>query len=237
MYNTLLQHWTEDDNHDRRPEHINLQFTFPPPKSSHQQLTHLSVFLDFQAHFPATNTHCSVFNMPTALIVAHLPVKSLFLVGNTEATIIGTLTIHQNKAVQCPFPFGRSEHVTYENRMSALIPANSTDHLDYELPTIRQRLLHQPIHMEFQIDNVDRIGVQQTTNERLHGNIQLNLRLQIDRMWMRYRTSVWQQLFVIWMQYLAVLVATVWLAGVMLSVCFSRHWVRSWEVVPWKKLY
>lgn len=175
--------------------------------------------------------------MPTALIIARLPIKSLSLVGNTEATVAGTLHIHQSSTIQCPFPFGRMEHVTFENRMSALIPANSTDHLDYELPTIRQRLLNNPIHMEFQIDNVDHIGVRQTTNDKLNGNIQLNLRLQIDRLWVRYRTNVWQQLFVIWMQYVAVLVATVWLAGVLLSVCFRRHWVRSWEVVPWKKLY
>lgn len=93
-----------------------------------------------------------------------------------------------------------------------------------------------PMHMEFVADLVQ-IAVRPARVADQLGSIVLNLQLNVGPMAVRYATTVWQQLFAVWMQYVAVLAVTVVAARQLLAVAFRRRWVRTWEVVPWKKLY
>lgn len=200
------------------------------------KLSHFSLFLDFDADLTAaSNEHCELRAIPSALVISRQPVSALGIRPGMECNLSGSLTFHQSTPIRCPF-LGRSHAMDLINR--PLIPVNSIDHRDYEPDTIARRLRHSAAYMEFAVDAAALAVRQQHSKRPLHDtNVVLNVALSVDALSVRYATSVWQQLFAIWMQYVAVLVIVAVLARQVLAVAFRQRWVRAWEVVPWKKLH
>lgn len=230
-------------------QHIHVQFSFAPPKPAHR-LTHLSLVLEFRAQLAGANdadtqssVHCGG-GIPAALVLTRWPIgRHHRIAGNTVVNLAGALQFHQTAAVGCApslaswfgIATGGDDHRHSWSTTWQLVPANSTDALDYEPSRMLRRLRQTAVHMEFHADGDGDVvrEVRTTGPAELGGLIALTVRVRMADAEVRYAMSIWQQMFAMWQQYVALLVV-VWLAaGHLLSVAFRRRWVRSWATVPW----
>lgn len=229
-----------------------MQFSFAPPKSTHR-LAHLSLVLNFRVQLTGSpdeddaevddGSPCVALKrgIPAALVLPRWPIgRHHRIAGNTAVTVAGTLHYHQTTTIHFPPSWfvGSVRRIWPQlaDESWQLVPANSTDALDYEPQTMLRRLRDTVAHMEFRADDGYEGGVREVRPSgpsQLHGLIVLTVLVRVADAEVRHAMNGWQQLLSVWPQYMAVLVV-VWLAaGRLLAMVFRHRWVRSWSVVPW----
>lgn len=228
-YNTLTQHWTTDVNYDGRADQIHLEFTFETPKNT-DSMTFLSLYLELDARITSDQS-CSL-RIPAAVVIDRLPLSPKEITSETELSLTGRLRFQQRSTFNCPNFWGKRQ--TFFPNLE-LIPANSTNLEDYSMSAIDHALRTNVGYLEFATSNGGfKWQANANANRPFDQRIRLNVVIDIDEIEVRYWTTFGQQMFRIWMEYLAVLVVLVVLVDRFKAFVFSRMWLRPWEIQPWK---
>lgn len=185
-----------------------------------------SISLPFEMHnFPVDflQKMCQL-KLPAAVLLEQIPIPINFNGG--EIHVDASMIVEQYQGFYCPF-FLRSirSHFYHD-----ILPENSSDIGDYELPTIRKRLTNNPAYV---IANTPKIQ----WNRFIANEIQLNVNLNVNESITRYNVSYWQHLGLIWIQYLSILVVCWKALDKLKDYMFSHQLIKAWEIIPWKKIY
>lgn len=65
--------------------------------------------------------------------------------------------------------------------------------------------------------------------------LNLNIRLGVPEMHIRYQPSILQELKWAWPQYLSLVAIFYWIFNQMKKFVFNKRLLMAWEVVPWKE--
>lgn len=199
---------------------MTIQMTYEPV--SHTEFTYLSLYLGIEAL--VKKHHCAL-QLPAAIVIPRLVVPTNSESG--ELTIEGRMELYQRTAFICPFFMRNRKSHFYPN----VIPINSTSIKDYEMRQILLKLRQNVGYLQFE---------QKDLHWNMNGGdgkIRITLNIDIGEMAARYRTSFWQNVSHIWMQYVSLLIVFVFLIDKLKSWMFGRQMIRAWETIPWKKLY
>lgn len=199
---------------------MTIQLIYEP--APHTEFTHFSLYLGVEAH---VNRHHCALQLPAAIVIPRLVVPTTGASG--ELTIEGRMELYQRAAFFCPFFMRNHKSHFYPN----VVPINSTNIKDYEMRQILLKLRQNVGYLQF-----EQKYVHWNTNGG-DGKILITLNVDIGEMAARYRTSFWQNVSNIWMQYVSVMIVFVFLIDKLKSWMFGRQMVRAWETIPWKKLY
>ena len=93
---------------------------------------------------------------------------------------------------------------------------------------MKSLITSNPIHFEY-------AEWQKDTQPNDDDEITIKVEIQIGEELLRYKTSFWQKLLQLWIQYLSTLIVFLWLADKLKDWLFAGRKVRALEVVPWKK--
>lgn len=144
-----------------------------------------------------------------------------------EIFIDTQLQLVQRTGFYCPFFLRQIRSHFYHD----LVLENSTNIRDYEIESIRSKLLNNPAYMTNAQSPIIRWHRQPSTE------VILNINIRIDETITRYHTSYWQRLGQIWIHYLSIFLVCAYLMEKLKSYLFSRQAIRAWEIIPWKKIY
>lgn len=178
---------------------------------------------NFIKSFASQNHHCKL-HIPSAVLLSKSQLPSNFRSG--QISYEGKLNLEQKSSFHCPH-FMRN---VKSNFYFELIPTNSTNIKDYEMPSIHRKLT----------GNVGFIGYEKTNviwDRSSDDTITINLRLDVGEIRTRFHTTFWQKMMLFWTEYLAVLVILVFGFEKLKFYLFSRQVLRAWEIIPWKKIY
>lgn len=191
-------------------------------------MSFLSLFLDLDAHLTSAQL-CSL-QIPAALTINRLVLPPNEIQPGTELNLSGRLSFSQRSSFNCP-DFLRKRQTFFQHL--EVISPNSTNLGHYSINAASEKLRSNVGYLEFETTNLQwtPINGKDPTDRR----IQLNVVIHIDEIEVRFWTSVGQLMFRMWMEYLAVLVV-LWVAVDRLKrFLFSKMWLRTWEVQPWKQ--
>lgn len=153
-----------------------------------------------------------------------MQVPADFRSGNIQ--IEADLNLAQRTGFYCPFFLRQIKSHFYHS----IISENSTNIRDYDITSIRRKLKNNPA---FMMANPSATYWQR----RPTGDIVLTIDLFIDEVESRYHTSIWQRLGQIWIYYLSIFLVCAYGMEKLKTYLFSRQAIRSWEIIPWKKIY
>lgn len=199
---------------------MTIQLIYEPV--SHTELTYFSLYLGLEAH--VKRHHCEL-QLPAAIVIPRLVIPTSSRSG--ELTIEGRMELYQRTAFYCPFFMRNHKSHFYPN----VVPFNSTNIKDFEMRHILLKLRQNVGYLQFEQKDVN------WNANGGDGKILVTLNVDIGEMKARYRTSFWQNISHIWMQYVSVLIVFVFLIDKLKSWMFGRQMIRAWETIPWKKLY
>lgn len=181
-------------------------------------------FLSVAVFLDVSIDNLCFFQIPTVLLLKKTQINYNLLTG-MELNFEGSLNIHQNRALQCPF-FLRKIKTHFDHR---LIKDNMTTIDNFSYQSIRSRLTRNPTFFKY-----DSIEEEITYNN--NAELTINLKLHIQEVFTRYNFTLWQRLNKIWVQYLSIFVIFYLLTEKMKSFMFSYQYLCAWEVEPWQKL-
>lgn len=198
-------------------------------------MTFLSIFLDLNARLSSVQQSCSL-PIPAAITIDRLPLTPNEILAGTELNVLGNLRFQQRSSFNCP-NYLRNRQTYFEHL--DLIPTNSTNLEEYSINAIGDTLRRNVGFLEFeQMKGGVKWQPLVNTHNPWDRRIRLNVVIHINNMEVRYWTSIGQQMFRMWIEYLAVLVVFVLAVDQFKRCVFAKIWLRTWEVLPWKqKMY
>lgn len=194
-------------------------------------MSFLSLFLDLDARLDSAQS-CSL-KLPAAIAIDRLPLPLNEITPGTELNLAGRLRFRQRSSFSCPNWLQTRQ--THFHKLHLISP-NSTDVDEYAIASIGSALRSNIGYLEFEAAAASGLHWQSVTNASPNDRRnRINVVIHIDEVAVRYWTSMGQQVFRMWMEYLAVLVVLVVVVDRLKAFVFSGVWLRTWEVQPWKQ--
>lgn len=160
---------------------------------------------------------------PAALIVEHA-----FHVRHNEKVIMkGDIGLVQKNEFHCPF-LGANTQSYFRNEILSI---NSTKIEEFSTENIRKSIKLNEGYIE--------LHTKETYNRKSlednHASIEVEL--DIGQLPVRYHSSFWEHIGIFWLYFASFFGLSFYITNRIKDFVFSKHWVNSWEIIPWKKLY
>ncbi|KAH8413485.1 hypothetical protein KR009_011762 [Drosophila setifemur] len=217
---TATKYWTEDVDIDLITDraHIQLELQDVPAKV---------VKFDLLVFFEAQLQHkCHL--SPPSVLAHHAQVPLDSRLANGRILMKGELQLKQYVEFDCPFP-GRNMKTQF--RQVQIDPKGNIQ--QYKMESLLAQVKANPAFFQ--------LSVQETyyTETPPHIKPGLIIELELDMLQVpaRYHLSIWERLGQFWLYFASFFGISFYIMNKLKDFLFGRHIVRSWEIIPWKKLY
>lgn len=143
----------------------------------------------------------------------------------------GILKGRQKTSFHCPF-FMRSSQTNFQHNFYPSEIKNSTKLRDFDTKIIRENLKKNPGYFEYKNEEMNWNYQAMPMNR-----IKIDLNMDIEEVELRFRTTFWQKISMIWTQYVAVLLVFIFIMDKLKAFMFRSQFLCAWENIPWKKNY
>lgn len=79
--------------------------------------------------------------------------------------------------------------------------------------------------------------MQRTWNRHQDDIIIVNITMHVQEITAHYYNSFWHTVGIIWIQYLSILILFCYVLDKMKTYIFSKQIIKTWKIIPWKKVY
>lgn len=162
-------------------------------------------------------------SLPAAIIVEHAYHTDF----NNKLIIKGDVALVQKYEFHCPL-LGRNTGSYFKNEILSI---NSTNIEQYSLENIRKSMKLSEGYIELHTKET-------YSRESLEYNhTSIDVELDIGQLPVRYHSSFWEHIGIFWLYFASFVGLSFYITNRIKDFVFSKHWVNSWEIIPWKKLY
>ncbi|KAH8298102.1 hypothetical protein KR018_006829 [Drosophila ironensis] len=217
------KYWTEDVDHDTVTDRAHFQLEL-------QDLPARLLSFDLLLFFEAQLQHKCDLSPPSVLAhQLHIPLASRLTNGRIQ--LKGELQLKQYVEFTCPFP-GRNiktqfRPVHLDNN------ATTADLEQYRMESLLGQVKANPSYFQ--------LAVQETyfraSSPVREPGLFIELELDVLQVPARYHLSIWERLGQFWLYFASFFGISFYIMNKLKDFLFGRHIVRSWEIIPWKKLY
>lgn len=203
-----------------------MTFTFKFNKTPEYHVVSISVLMFIDT---VVKNQCE-FTIPAVIVVdkdfaTSQDLKTTVTQG-IKIEVKGSLLVKQQRALTCPLFLKNIKTHFFHN----LIRANSTSIRDYSVDAVNERLETNPVFLR----NVeDGLRITKLTKDE---NVNIDIKLQIGDIMLRYKYTLWQVLNRMWIEYLSVFIVFYLLGEKVKDYVFRNQYLAAWEIIPWKKL-
>lgn len=190
-----------------------------PKNGASIKLGKFSLVLFFDGVF---ERKCSI-SPPAAIIVEHA-----FNLDKRENIVMkGDIHFVQRNEFHCPV-LGGNAGSYFKNEILSI---NATKIEVFSIESIRKSIKLNEGYMELQTREI----YSRKSLEDNHRSIEVEL--DIGQMPVRYHSSFWEHIGIFWLYFASFFGLSFYITNRIKDFVFSKHWVNSWEIIPWKKLY
>ncbi|EDW36832.1 GL25847 [Drosophila persimilis] len=199
----------------------NYQYIFDVPA----RLMHFDLVLFFDAHLQ----HKCDLSPPSVLAYQlQLPPSGRFRNGRIQ--LKGELQLKQYVEFTCPFP-GRDIKTKFRP-VHVETNASYADMSQYKIESLMAQIKANPAYFQLSIEET----YYRPTSPRLN-RLSIELELDVLQVPGRYHLSIWERLGQFWLYFASFFGISFYIVNKVKDFLFGRHIIRSWEIIPWKKLY
>ncbi|KAH8412094.1 hypothetical protein KR222_010487 [Zaprionus bogoriensis] len=217
------KYWSEDLDHDAVSDrlHFRLELQRLPAR-----LAHFELLLFFGAQL---RHKCKL--SPPAVLAHQLQVPLVSRLRHGRIQLKGELKLKQYVEFTCPFP-GRNIQTHFRQ---AQLETNSSvaDMSQYTMEALLAQVKANPAYFQ--------LAVQETyytaSSPRDEPGLIIELELDVLQVPARYHLSIWERLGQFWLYFASFFGISFYVMNKLKDFLFGRHIIRSWEIIPWKKLY
>lgn len=162
---------------------------------------------------------------PPAVLVQHVEIPSR---ARASSIIIlnSKLTLIQNDEFICPF-YGRKAKTRFRKE----ILATNASNLDlFDIKFIYSKIKNNPGYFSLET-------MEEYYERTYESGISIDINIDIPQLSVRYHLSVWERLGQFWLYFASFFGISFLVVNKLKDFLFSRHYLRSWEIIPWKKMY
>lgn len=217
------KYWTQDLDYDAVTDRVHFQLEL-------QQLPAPLINFDLLLFFEAQLRHKCLLN-PPAVLAHQLQMPQAVRLQNGHVQLKGELKLKQFVEFTCPFP-GRNLQTHFRQ---VLLDTNNSlaDISQYKMESLLAQVKANPAYFQ--------LAVQETyyrpAPPRLSPGLTIDLELDVLQLPARYHLSIWERLGQFWLYFASFFGISFYIMNKLKDFLFGRHIVRSWEIIPWKKLY
>ncbi|XP_055837340.1 uncharacterized protein LOC129905799 [Episyrphus balteatus] len=208
---------SQDHNYDSHMDTANFQLHFDDFDENLQSF-------DLLLFFEATLRHKCQLTPPAALI-HHLQLPKTGF-SNGIIKMKGYLRLNQNAEFICPF-YGRNAKTHFRGDV---LPKNTSNMEYYQFEYIQELIRLNPAFFELEI-------AETYYKPSQDGGVTIQLQMDIVQVPARYHLSVWERCGQFWLYFASFFGISFYIMNKTKDFLFGRHILRSWEVIPWKKIY
>ncbi|KAL7741184.1 hypothetical protein ACLKA6_018208 [Drosophila palustris] len=217
------KYWTEDLDHDTVTDRLHFQLEL-------QKLPSRLMNFDLLLFFEAKLGHKCVLT-PPAVLAHQLQLPQAARLQNGHVQLKGELKLKQYVEFTCPFP-GRNIQTQF--RQVQLDTNNShADMSQYRMESLLGQVKANPAYFQ--------LAVQETyfkpTSPSMEPGLFIELEVDVLQVAARYHLSIWERLGQFWLYFASFFGISFYIMNKLKDFLFGRHIIRSWEIIPWKKLY
>lgn len=164
---------------------------------------------------------------PPALLLQHTDLPSTSQINSGIIILRAELILKQYVEFTCPFP-GRNTKTAFRNTK---FHTNTTNMQQFQIESMWDQVKSNPAY--FQLD-VQEFYIRKLPNDQ---GLSFQLDLDILQISARYHLSIWERLGQFWLYFASFFGISFYVMNKLKDFLFGNHIVRSWEIIPWKKLY
>ncbi|XP_005183555.3 uncharacterized protein LOC101895778 [Musca domestica] len=213
------KYWTEDLDNDGTLDRVHFVQQL---ETLEEKLLGFDVALFFDA-FLKHKCHLS----PPAVLIKHINIPYDAQLSSGIVNIRADLVLKQYVEFTCPFP-GRNVKTSFRHLN---VPSNSSNIKQFGIEPLLDQLKSNPAFFE--------LDIQETYFRRGPPEQGLSIQLDVDVLQLaaRYHLSIWERLGQFWLYFASFFGISFYIMNKLKDFLFGHHIVRSWEIIPWKKLY
>lgn len=164
---------------------------------------------------------------PPALLIHHIDLPMASQLTSGVIILRAELMLKQYVEFTCPFP-GRNTKTAFRN---IKLHTNTSNMQQFQTETMWNQVKSNPAF--FQLD-IQESYVRKAPAEQ---GLTIQLDLDILQLGARYHLSIWERLGQFWLYFASFFGISFYIMNKVKDFLFGNHIVRSWEIIPWKKLY
>ncbi|XP_016964709.1 uncharacterized protein LOC108034337 [Drosophila biarmipes] len=214
---TTTKYWTEDMDYDGLTDRAHFQIEL-------QDVPTRLLRFDLLLFFKAKLKHKCVLQ-PPSMLAHQLQMTTRF--KNGEIKLKGDLSLKQYVDFTCPFP-GRNLKTQFRE---IEVDRNATTE-QFKMESLLAQAKANPAYFQ--------LAVQETyynTSSSFEPGLIIDLEFDVLQVPARYHLSIWERLGQFWLYFASFFGISFYIVNKLKDYLFGRHIVRSWEIIPWKKLY
>ncbi|XP_023301645.2 uncharacterized protein LOC111683774 [Lucilia cuprina] len=214
-----IKYWTDDLDYDGNVDRV---YFVQHMESLKQKLISFDIALFFEA---SLKHKCSL--SPPALLIHHIDLPLASQLTSGVIVVRADLMLKQYVEFTCPFP-GRNTKTSFRN---IKLNTNTSQTQQFQTENMWNQVKSNPAF--FQLD------LQETYVRKSPAEQGLTLQLDLDilQLGARYHLSIWERLGQFWLYFASFFGISFYIMNKVKDFLFGHHIVRSWEIIPWKKLY
>ncbi|KAH8377028.1 hypothetical protein KR093_002833 [Drosophila rubida] len=217
------KYWTQDLDHDAVTDRLHFRLEL-------QQLPAPLINFDLLLFFEAQLRHKCVLT-PPAVLAHQLQLPHTARLQNGHIQLKGELKLKQYVEFTCPFP-GRNIQTHF--RQVQLDSNNShADIEQYKMESLLAQVKANPAYFQLLVQE----AYFKPTAPRLEPGLVVELEVDVLQVPARYHLSIWERLGQFWLYFASFFGISFYIMNKLKDFLFGRHIIRSWEIIPWKKLY
>lgn len=217
------KYWTEDLDHDTVTDRMHFQLEL-------QKIPSRLMNFDLLLFFEAQLGHKCVLT-PPAVLAHQLQLPHAARLQNGHIQLKGELKLKQYVEFTCPFP-GRNIQTHF--RKVQLDTNNShADMSQYKMESLLAQVKANPAYFQLVVQET----YYRQTSPRLEPGLIIELEVDVLQVPARYHLSIWERLGQFWLYFASFFGISFYIMNKLKDFLFGRHIIRSWEIIPWKKLY
>ncbi|KAM7356076.1 uncharacterized protein ACRADG_001930 [Cochliomyia hominivorax] len=214
-----IKYWTEDLDYDGYADRVHFVQNL-------ETLNHKLIAFDIALFFEAHLKHKCTLS-PPALLIHHFDLPSTSQLTSGAITLRAELMLKQYIEFTCPFP-GRNTKTSFR---SLKFSTNSSNMQQFHIESMWNQIKSNPAY--FHLD-IQESYIRKFPNEQ---GLSFQLDLDILQLGARYHLSIWERLGQFWLYFASFFGISFYIMNKVKDFLFGHHIVRSWEIIPWKKLY
>ncbi|KAH8246481.1 hypothetical protein KR038_001997 [Drosophila bunnanda] len=220
---SATRYWTEDVDYDTVTDRVHFQLEL-------QDLPARLVSFNLLVFFEAQLQHkCDL--SPPSVLAHQLQIPLAARLNNGRIQLKGELQLKQYVEFTCPFP-GRNIKTQFR-QVHMDMNASTADIGQYKMESLLAQVKANPAYFQ--------LSVQETyyrpTPPTLEPGLVVELELDVLQVPARYHLSIWERLGQFWLYFASFFGISFYIMNKLKDFLFGRHILRSWEIIPWKKLY
>ncbi|XP_002064724.3 uncharacterized protein LOC6642100 [Drosophila willistoni] len=215
----ISKYWTDDVDHDTITDRAHFQLELQDLESP---LVDFQLLLFFEAQL---RHKCDL--SPPALLAHQEPMPKL---RNGRIHLKGELQLKQYVEFTCPFP-GRNIKTHF--RSVQFGNSNTSDISQYKMESLLAQVKANPAYFQLAIQE----AYKRNTSPQFEPGLHIELELNILQVAARYHLSIWERLGQFWLYFASFFGISFYIMNKLKDFLFGHHIIRSWEIIPWKKLY